>query len=182
MRNLLRYGVAAVLLAVLAGLAGCTSGSGNPSTSASASSGAVSDEQILAIGREFARCMAEHGLEVEEPIVENGRLIVPFVAATPQQGTPPSKPETPEACQSILERLPPSVLEAPPPSAEDIEKMEKFSQCVRENGFPDWPDPQPATGRFVITGTSIDVKSDRFQTAKKACQKHYDGPLKVSAQ
>ena len=180
MRNLLRCGAATVLVAVLAGLAGCDSGGGHPSTSASASSGAMSDEQILAVGREFAQCMGEHGLEVEEPTIDNGRLLVPFPQSTPQQGTPAPKPETPEACRSILERLPESVLQAPPPSAEDMEKMEAFSECVRQNGFPDWPNPQP-NGRFVITGTSIDIKSDAWQAAKRACQKHYDGQIRVSA-
>ena len=68
------------------------------------------------------------------------------------------------------------VRDRPPVTAEDIEKMGKFSQCVREHGIPEWPDPK-ADGNFPIDGTPIDPKSDRFQDAQKACRKYYDGPL-----
>jgi hypothetical protein len=177
MRNLLRFGAATVLVAVLAGLAGCGSGGGSPSASASA--GAMSDEQMLSIGREYAQCLREHGLQVDEPTVENGRLNVPLVAPPPQQGTPPPQPDIPAICKAIEDRLPKEAQGRAPVSAEDLQKIERFSQCVRENGIPDWPDPK-ADGTVPLNGTSIDVKSDRFQTAKKACQKYYDGELEES--
>lgn len=178
MTNLQRYGTAAVLLAVFAGIAGCGSDGAAPSKSSSASSATMSDEQILTVGREFAQCMRDHGISVGEPTVDQGRLKVPF--ATPaQQGAPPPKPETPATCQSILNRLPRSAMEDPPVTAEDIDKLEKFSQCVRQNGIPEWPDPK-SDGHFALGGTSIDLKSDAFQTAKKACQQHYDGQIRAN--
>jgi hypothetical protein len=179
MRNLLRYGAAGVLLAVLAGLAGCGSG-GNPSTSASASSDAMSEEQLLTIGREYAQCLREHGIQVDEPTVERGKLRVPLVGPPPQQGTPPAQPDIPATCRSIEDRLPKDAMGRAPVIPEDIQKIERFSQCLRDNGVPEWPDPK-ADGSIPLNGTSVDVKSDRFQTAKKACQKYYDGPIEESA-
>jgi hypothetical protein len=181
MRNLLRYGTASVLLAVLAGCgSGSGSGSGDPSPSA-ASSGAMSDEQILAVGREYAQCMRDHGLNVPEPTVERGRLRVPLPLppVEGQQQGPPPRPEIPATCQSIVDRLPREVMSRAPMTADDVQKIERFSQCVRENGIPGWPGPKP-DGTIPLNGTSIDIKSDAFLNAKRACQKYYDGPLEES--
>jgi hypothetical protein len=179
MKNLLRCGAATVLVALLAGLAGCGAGGGSPSTSASAS-GAMSDGQLLAVGREYAQCLREHGLQVGQPTVERGRLRVPLVGSPPQQGAPPPQPVIPAACKAIVDRLPKNVMGRAPLSAADVRKLERFSQCVRENGIPDWPDPK-ADGTIPLNGTSIEVKSERFQTAQKACRKYYGGPLEESA-
>ncbi|HEY0448613.1 hypothetical protein [Actinophytocola sp.] len=175
MRKLLRYGAASVLLTVLAG---CGSGGGNPSKSTSASAETMSDEQILDIGREYAQCLRDHGLTIGEATVQDGRLNVPFVIPDGQQGTP-AAPDIPANCQSIVDRLPEGTLSRAPVPAEDIPKIERFSRCVRENGIPDWPDPR-ADGTIPLAGTSIDVKSDLYQNAQRACQKYYDGPIEES--
>lgn len=61
-----------IVLAVLAGvlslpaLAGCGSGHG---ASPSASSSTMSDAQILALGKELAQCIREHGVITHDPEV-----------------------------------------------------------------------------------------------------------------
>jgi hypothetical protein len=172
MRNPFRYGVIAVLVPLLTGLGGCGAGGDDPAPAASASA-AMSDEQLLAIGREYARCARESGLTVDEPSVEDGRLRVPLVVPEGQEASPPAVPAD---CESILRRLPEGVLGRAPVSAEDVERIERFSQCVRENGIPQWPDPNP-DGSLPLTDPSI-VKSDVFQNARRACQHHYDGELR----
>ncbi len=44
----------------------------------------------------------------------------------------------------------------------------KFSECMRANGEPNFPDPN---GQGVIQGSGIDPKSPAFQKAQKACAK-----------
>jgi hypothetical protein len=171
MRNPFRYGVIAVLVTVLTGLGGCGAGGGDPTPSASAA--AMSDEQLLAIGREYAQCARENGLTVDEPSVEDGRLRVPLVVPEGQEAAPPA---VPAECESILRRLPEGVLGRAPVSAADVERIERFSQCVREHGIPQWPDPNP-DGSIPLTDPSI-VKSDLFQNARRACQHLYDGELR----
>ena len=63
-----------MLLAVLAGLTGC-GWRRQPSTSASGSSGAMTDEQILAIAREYAKCLHDHGITGPASNRRGGKLV-----------------------------------------------------------------------------------------------------------
>jgi len=50
-----------------------------------------------------------------------------------------------------------------------------FSQCMRDNGFPDFPDPEiDANGRVNLRGAfqnaDIDFQSEEFQTTSTACR------------
>jgi hypothetical protein len=47
-------------------------------------------------------------------------------------------------------------------------KIIAFSQCMRDHGEPDFPDPQ-GPGRLLIPRT-IDVQSPQFEQARQACQ------------
>jgi len=175
MRNHFRYGVIAVLVTVLIGLGGCGADGGEPDTPASAT--AMSDEQLLAIGREYAQCARANGVTVDEPSVENGRLRVPLVVPEGQEESPPA---VPAECEAILRRLPEGVLGRAPVSAADVERIEQFSKCVREHGLPQWPDPA-SDGSIPLTDPSI-VKSDLFQNARQACQHLYDGELRLQGE
>lgn len=47
--------------------------------------------------------------------------------------------------------------------------MLAFARCMRQNGFPDFPDPAPG-GRIVIgPGTGVDPNDPRFQNTVRAC-------------
>jgi hypothetical protein len=48
------------------------------------------------------------------------------------------------------------------------QKALKFSECMRANGVPGFPDPN---GQGVIQGSGIDPQSSAFQRAQKACAK-----------
>jgi len=43
-----------------------------------------------------------------------------------------------------------------------------FSQCMRDHGVPDFPDPE-GPGRLLVPRT-IDVESPQFEQARQACQ------------
>jgi opacity protein-like surface antigen len=45
----------------------------------------------------------------------------------------------------------------------------KFSQCMRANGEPNFPDPN---GSGVIQGSGIDLSSPQYQRAQSKCQKY----------
>ena len=181
MTRTIRYGVASALVAMLAGLAACESGS--PMTSTMPSSTAMSDDQIMAIAREYAQCMRDNGIPgFQEGRLENGRLVG---GGMPEPRVDPSTLDAAQqACRSVGDRLPASIFDSSSrPTAEELEKMERFSACVREHGFPDWPDPT-SDGGFPIEGTPLEtaLKSDQGQQVRKACQQHYDGPIRMSKQ
>lgn len=178
MRRLIRYGVAAVLLAALAGLPACTS-VGHASASASPSVSAVTDEQILAIARHYAQCLRDRGIAgVTEPRIEGGKL---NGAGVPADYPDPAKLDAAfNACQTIVDSLPTGVMSGTQVSAEDLEKMGRFAACMRQHGYPEWPDPN-GDGLFAIRGTALEnaLRTDQGQEAKQACQRYYDGAIKT---
>src|SRR5215203_5045743 len=49
-----------------------------------------------------------------------------------------------------------------------------FSQCMRENGYPDFPDPQP-DGGIRIEGDQngdMDPESEKWKEAHKKCEQY----------
>jgi hypothetical protein len=177
MTRFLRCVAGVALVAVLAGAVACT---GRPAAPASPSANAMSDDQILAIGRKYAQCLRDHGItNVSEPKVDSGHL--------QGAGVPADYPDAAkldaafQACGSILDRLPAGVLGGGRQvSAGDLEKLGKWAECVRQHGFPQWPDPN-GEGLFPVRGTALEnaMKSDQFRDALKACEQYYDGSIKT---
>src|SRR5262245_57524175 len=65
--------LALVLIALAMGAAGCGGSHDHPSAPPSAT--AITEEQLLAIGRQHAQCLRDHGLSgVTEPTVWHGTL------------------------------------------------------------------------------------------------------------
>ena len=58
-------------------------------------------------------------------------------------------------------------------TAANVEQAVKFSQCMRANGVPNFPDPD-ASGALtidgVVNGSSLDPNSATFQQAISACK------------
>jgi hypothetical protein len=167
------------VLAMLPVVTGC--GSHGTPGHAGASPSAMSDAQILAIGRELAQCIRDHGIPgLPDPSVENGRLILPSGST---DNIPQGQGDAAlAACRSIVDRLPASALgdkgdpSRAPLGPGDLAKLRQLAQCLREHGLVDFPDPQ-ADGVFDLTGTSMaqEGKSQRMRDAFEAC-KQYDVP------
>lgn len=59
------------------------------------------------------------------------------------------------------------------PGAFDAEQARKFAQCMRDNGVPEFPDPDPNGGGGlggVLANSNIDRNSAAFQKAAGACR------------
>lgn len=52
---------------------------------------------------------------------------------------------------------------------EELDALIKLSQCVRENGVPEFPDPGPK-GNFDLSGLNIGPGDARLEAAMGACQ------------
>ncbi|RSM46149.1 hypothetical protein DMB66_50170 [Actinoplanes sp. ATCC 53533] len=61
-------------------------------------------------------------------------------------------------------------------SAEDIAKRRDFAKCVRENGLPDFPDPDPETGDFSVGKDKTGV-IDELQAVAPKCQQFGEGAM-----
>lgn len=52
-----------------------------------------------------------------------------------------------------------------------LQNGEKFSQCMRKNGVPSFPDPSANGSLSIDSSSGIDPRSPRFQHAQQICRK-----------
>lgn len=148
---------ASVLLAAALAMtvAGCgdsaTGSSGTASSGAKAS--ATADQGI-----KHAQCMRENGLPgFPDPGQNSGSNL-------PDRESPVFQ-KARRTCQSLE---PPEHRPGTPENAELQAKMLKWTQCMRENGVPNFPDPQ--NGRISVKKGTIDSKTPQFRKAVEACR------------
>ena len=153
-----------VLLAVLT-VAGCSGSGGSGVATAggkgTAASGASPAADPSVRAQQYAQCMAEHGAPQPRAADKD--------AGDPQAPALASAQAAFEACQQYLG----GEVAASPMSAEDIAKMRQFSECVREHGVPDWPDPDPRTGQITFPSDDVATavkKNPDLPAAMKACE------------
>ncbi|SDT68553.1 hypothetical protein SAMN04489716_5641 [Actinoplanes derwentensis] len=61
------------------------------------------------------------------------------------------------------------------PTAADLEKLRLMSKCMRENGVPDFPDPQAGGGLSIGDGLSVKPGDPVFDKAEQACSQYLPG-------
>lgn len=141
--------VATALALCVAGLVACGGGGSD------SGGGASREEAAL----EFAQCMREHGVEIEDP--KPGQNIT----------LPDDGPTTKRALAACNGKLGDSGQEL---SAEEDEEFREgwlaFSECMREEGI-DLADPRfPGSGKVLLGIAGIDTTSPAFEAAMVACK------------
>jgi hypothetical protein len=156
-----------LLLIPLLALAGCAGPSESPGVatagggatpSAGASSAPPEGDQL-----KFAQCMRDNGLpwyKDPEPGQRGVRISIP-------KGTDKAKVDAAmAACKAYL----PNGGEPMKLDPEMQAQLRQFSQCMRENGLPDFPDPSAEGGILMKPGQGgIDPESAEFKKAEQAC-------------
>jgi hypothetical protein len=187
MRILPRYATAALILITLAacGTNGAGAGAGPSPT-------AMSNAEVLALGKQVAQCFRDNGIpEFPDPIVDDhGQLQLPnnmeaqIEELYPQQALEQAQ----QACQSLFDQLPESAIrgegestDPDAPGPEDVDALRRWAACARENGIPEWPDPK-ADGSFPLAGTALGAegKSERMRRVFEACQQYWSGGITYS--
>ncbi|WP_214403544.1 hypothetical protein [Pseudonocardia lacus] len=107
-------------------------------------------------GRQFAQCMRDHGVDMADPV--DGRITM--------NGRPGDEAKLDEA-QEACEQYAPGGGERP--DAATTEQLRAFAQCMRDNGVPGFPDPQPDGGLMITKGSGVDLDSEAFKAAEAAC-------------
>jgi hypothetical protein len=139
------------LLMILA-TAACTGGGDGEVATADggAPAGAVPAEDALARELEFIDCMRGQGVEMVDPIPgdTSGRSALRYEIDVNGKGSDPAFQAALDAC---AEHLPP--VDRPEPDQEALDLRLAFAQCLRDNGVPDVPDPDPE-GLPVFVGSA----------------------------
>ena len=123
---------------------------------------APADRQDAALA--FAQCMRDNGYaEFPDPTPEGG---LQFLI------NPESAPRF-RAASDACRHLAPEGLRDEGVTPEALEALLKLSQCVRENGVPEFPDPGPQ-GNFDLSATGIGPGDARLDAAMATCRDEVD--------
>ena len=108
----------------------------------------------------YAQCMRDNGYaEFPDPTPDGG---IRF------QLTPDSAPRFEKAADACRD-LAPEGMRGEDVTPEQLEALVKFSQCMRENGVADFPDPD-AGGGFNLRGISSGPNDPRIAAAMDTCR------------
>ena len=160
----------AALLIVL--LAACAPGAGTVTTTNNSSDGPAATGANLASvdpadsGRLYAQCMRANGVPDFPDPGPDGQFGLTHGDGGVNQDAPEFRAAT-EKCRALAPGGEHETLDA---SA--VEQMRAFSLCMRENGLPDFPDPD-ADGR--LRGTGHEAGGPGYQAAFEACRAKLPG-------
>jgi len=123
------------------------------------------EEQAL----EFAQCMRENGVpDFPDPQVDGGRIMMGGPGSEGIEFDQEAIEKAMEACEDLSPRGGGNF------SEEDRQEMQdaalEHAQCMRENGVPDFPDPEFSGGGAAINLDDIDPESPVFKQAQEACE------------
>lgn len=150
-----------VVGAAMIALAGCGGGGADPDPGAETSpSAAANGNQAL----ELAKCMRANGQpNFPDPVQdESGDWSFP---ETDVNYTLPSECEALGRAQKDSE-------DEPELTSEDMTKRRQYASCMRENGVPDFPDPDN-DGNFPLSDRLRAMDNDpTMRDARRACEKY----------
>ncbi|MGW2162226.1 hypothetical protein [Nonomuraea sp. NPDC001699] len=122
--------------------------------SAAASPSAAGDGELA-----FARCMRGEGIDIKDPT--NGRFEVSSDIA--------EKKKMDAAMAKCGHLLPGG--QGGKPSPQDLDSARKQARCMRENGYPTFPDPD-SSGRLKLDVGALGAGPDdpKFKAAMEKCR------------
>ena len=129
---------------------------------------------------EFAQCLRDNGIDVDDPQDGAGGMRA-IIGSGPGSDGPTVDRRSEEfmaasdACSMYLEAARPEI--DPEAEQERLEEQLALAQCIRDNGYPEYPDPAiGADGRLERAGgrdmqtIGIDRRSPDFQEVIGACR------------
>ncbi len=122
-------------------------------------------EQALA----YSRCMRENGVpEFPDPEFSDGGGVQ---LSLPEGVDKAAVEAAQEKCKQHL----PNGGEPPEADPERAAQALEYSQCMRENGVPKFPDPDASGGIAIEGGPGLDPMSEEFKAAEAKCEELMPG-------
>jgi hypothetical protein len=79
--------------------------------------------------------------------------------------------QLPSACDSLKRGMGGQGNSPKPVSGADMTKLQQFAQCMRQQGIPDWPDPQ-SDGSFILPARISQGGKAMSSGPTKACRQY----------
>jgi hypothetical protein len=181
-------GLAALAAAAAIGLAAC-GGSSSPHVASLSHSGGNSSGSTttttLPKGNptqlldEWAACMRTHGdPDQVDPTIDANKVIhITFPAGANTNGPVSIGKGSNDPCGAYLTAASTALRGGKPLPKPDPAKLEKFSQCMRAHGIPDFPDPSGGgLSIHLQPGSDLNPHNPTFQNASKLCARKYGLP------
>jgi hypothetical protein len=144
--------------------------------------GRAADTELQDALLDFAECMREHGIDMDDPQIGDGGMVIIRGGPGRDGGDgPPSEAEqeemeaADEACGPILEEARGSMPEIDPEQEAELQEQAlEFAECMREHGI-DMPDPVfDEDGGMTQRvgdgeGAALDPTDEDFQEAAEEC-------------
>ena len=116
----------------------------------------------------YAQCMRQNGMTWYPDPQPGGGTIV----KTPRD----MDPKKFEAAQQACRQFAPDGGDASAPDPEILEKGRQMARCMRENGVPEFPDPQPDGSSRIDSGKLGSGPGDPvFDKAEQKCSQYLPG-------
>jgi hypothetical protein len=140
---------------------GVATAGGDKSAGANASAGPSLDPEERRL--KWQQCLRDEGVDIEVESTD-GRNNVKVSPG------PDSDPKKVQAAMEKCKQYGPGGgdLGRDDPAAQ--EAMRNFAKCMRDNGVPNFPDPQPNGGMMIGQDSGIDPESDTFKAAQRKCE------------
>lgn len=169
-----RYKIALLLGLLALSVAACgddDDGGGVASVDGTASESASDDggggdgpEDFEAEALAYSECMRDNGIEeFPDPELSEGRMGLSL-----PEGIDPESEEF-KAAEEACEDLQPGPDEDATIDPEMYEALLEYAECMRENGVPEFPDPQPNGGIIMNDEMGMDMESEEYKAADEAC-------------
>ena len=157
--------LAALLTVVLAACAVATAGESEEAAPTNTNPAPVDPEDT---GRLYAQCMRDNGLpDFPDPNADGS-----FALGHGESDHDPNDPTLRAALEECRALAPAGADHQDFGNPEFVVQMFDFSQCMRKNGLPDFPDPD-ADGR--LRGIGHEEQGPEFQAAMETCREQLPG-------
>jgi len=83
---------------------------------------------------------------------------------------PDLPPSVQQACASVL----PQITRGPAVPNSEFQQLVRFAACMRQHGYPNWPDPG-IDGVFALPAQIIDSAGSQLKTKTQSCAKDLPG-------
>jgi hypothetical protein len=162
-----------VLFACVLALAACGKNKDNNTDAKTGDGQQASAEDRM---RQFAQCMRDHGIQMDDPQIvsgggdPNGRSEIRASAPPGANGGADPNDEKFKKAEEECKHLMPEGGDLGKANPEAEEQMRQFAKCMRENGVENFPDPQNGGGINISPDSGINPEDPAFKETEKKCQ------------
>ncbi|MEV8390470.1 MULTISPECIES: hypothetical protein [unclassified Streptomyces] len=153
-------------------VSGCSGGSGAASGGEASSDSSPTADSAFDQALAFAACMRAEGVPAfPDPQQADGGVRMEA------GGVDTDSPEFQGAMEACRDKAPQAEGQGQGGEPLDPAKVAAWARCIRDNGVPDFPDPEINGGQMALDfgGAGLSMADPAFQQARSACQDAWPG-------